>query len=57
MSAVAVHSNGEVGNALWEIKDATISGSNIVVRLYNVDPDAIATHLYTWKAKVTLFRL
>jgi hypothetical protein len=59
MSPTSVNTSGAVTTAIWEIGTATVNTATngVSVNLYNVSGSTATNHVYTWRAKVTLFRL
>jgi len=59
MSPTSVNTSGAVTTAIWEIGTATVNTATngVSVNLYNVSGSTATNHAYTWRAKVTLFRL
>lgn len=55
-SPVSMLPNGELSTAPWELRSPTIAGSDININLYNVQGTNTTTN-YSWKSKVTLFRV
>ena len=53
---VSLRTNGQKGNANWDIKDTSIYNSRVRVQAYNVSGSTVTTNII-WRAKVSLFRL
>ena len=57
LSPVSIKDNGTTKTALWDLKDVVLENNLATVRIYNMQGNPPPLHDYTWRAKITLFRL
>jgi hypothetical protein len=57
MSPTSISTSGSVTTGIWEIGNPTVTTGTVNVNLYNVSGSTSTNDAYTWRAKVTLFRL
>ena len=59
MSPISITTAGATATAIWEIKSPTVNTvtNQVSVNLYNVTGSTSTNDAYTWRAKVTLFRI
>lgn len=57
LSPVSIKDDGTTKTALWDLKEVTLENNLATVSIINMQGNPPPLHDYTWRAKITLFRL